>query len=85
MRINDRYQRFLERVGPGTSKPATQVRGKEASETKPGAALAVKVSERAQELATRADRVDELKSAIAAGTYRVDAKAIASRLLDGES
>ena len=84
MRINDRYERFMERVGAGTAKPAEKVKDTGAG-AKPGAALAVKVSDRAQELAMRADRVEELKSAIASGSYRVDARAIASRLLDGDS
>ncbi len=83
MRINDRYAKFLDRVLPQTGKPAEKVKESGAG-TKPSAALAVKVSERAQELATRADRVEELKSAIANGTYKVDARALASRLLDGE-
>ena len=85
MRITDRYQGTMERVGPAGARPVdkaaavesnARTRGKAA-----GGALEVTVSDRAQELASGAARLDELRSAIRDGSFRVDSQRIAERLV----
>ncbi len=98
MRIADRYQSLMDRVGPSagrnvdkTDKSNASAGARGPAAKKPsagsGAAVQVNVSDRAQELAAGAARLEELKSSIQDGTYEVNPKVIASRLLgeeDGE-
>jgi flagellar biosynthesis anti-sigma factor FlgM len=89
MKITDRYQGLMDRVGAGAAKPvdktekSEQGAGAKAASKAKGAdnALNVSVSDRAQELAARTARVDELRNAIRDGSFRVDSKAIAQRLV----
>lgn len=89
MKITDRYQNLLEHVGPSKSAAAKAVEkaaeaggaAKSGPEV-PSDALSVNVSAKAQEISkTRAARVDELRASIANGTFKVDAKAIAAKLV----
>jgi anti-sigma28 factor (negative regulator of flagellin synthesis) len=85
MRISDRYERFLERVGtkgkPGAGGKAAPTEGAREADT---TALKVSVSDEAKALAAGTARLDELRSAVRNGTYKVDAQAIARRLVGGE-
>ncbi|MDB4942422.1 MAG: hypothetical protein JWP97_1956 [Labilithrix sp.] len=89
MRISDRYERFTERAS--TSKAGATDKTKAAvgkgSAEKPAAAtpdtgvLTVQVSDRAATLAAGAARLEQLKDQIRSGTFKVDAKAIADKLV----
>ncbi len=89
MKVTDRYQNLMERVGPGSARPvdkaeksATGARTSTAK-AKPAAgnAVEVSVSNRAQELAAGAARLEELKTAIQNGTFKVDSRRIAERIV----
>jgi anti-sigma28 factor (negative regulator of flagellin synthesis) len=86
MRITDRYERLMERAGPGAARPVdrtekTGAGGRTAAEPRTGSPLEVNVSARAQELAAGASRLQELKASIRDGSFKIDAHAIASRLV----
>jgi len=88
MRISDRYERFTDRVSAGKAGATTgsdkSAAGKAgpiaAVPTQPGV-LSVKVSDRAAQLSAGAARLEELKDQIRNGTFKVDARAIASKLV----
>ncbi|HVH43895.1 MAG TPA: flagellar biosynthesis anti-sigma factor FlgM [Labilithrix sp.] len=88
MRITDRYQGLMDRVAPGAAKAVDKTekseQGSSAAKAKPkatGGALEVSVSDRAQELAAGTARLEELRNAIKDGSFKVDSKAIASKLV----
>jgi anti-sigma28 factor (negative regulator of flagellin synthesis) len=89
MRISDRYERFTDRLSSSKAGATTgsdkSGAGKAASPTaatpaQPGV-LSVKVSDRALQLAAGSTRLDELKEQIRNGTFKVDARAIANKLV----
>jgi anti-sigma28 factor (negative regulator of flagellin synthesis) len=90
MLITDRYQSLMDRAA-GAAKPVekTEKAGQgakasakaAASKASAGGVLDVNVSDRAQELASGAAKLDELKASIQNGTFRIDHDAIASRLV----
>lgn len=85
MRITDRYQALMNRVGTNPTRPAGKVEragsARDARGPAAGRLLDVNVSARAHELASSAARLDALRDAVRNGTYRVDAHAIAARLV----
>lgn len=89
MKITDRYQSLMDRVGPNKSAATKGVdkiaNGEAAAKGGPevkGDAVSVNVSAKAQEMSKAgAARIDELKAAIANGTFKVDAHAIAAKLV----
>lgn len=93
MRISDRYERFADRVGQSGTQ-ATKQAGKTGAvdKTAPAApakppepgVLTVYISDFAAHLSASAARLEELKSSIQSGTYQVDAKGIASKLIGDE-
>lgn len=85
MRISDRYQSTIERVGP--AKPASSTsKAAPTTGTPDGASgvLDVHVSQQAQELSNRAAGVEQLKKQVQNGTFKVDPDAIASKLVGGD-
>lgn len=80
MRISDRYDRFSTRAfGPAptaATKPAAP-----GAEKAPSKAVHVAVSSVAADLAAATQRLDRLKAEIAAGSYRPDPAAIASKMV----
>jgi anti-sigma28 factor (negative regulator of flagellin synthesis) len=86
MRISDRYERFADRVstsktgatagsdkaGAGKAKPATAAQP---------SVLSVSVSDRAAQLSAGSSRLDELRDAVRNGTFKVDARDIAEKLV----
>jgi anti-sigma28 factor (negative regulator of flagellin synthesis) len=93
MRITDRYQNLMDRPGAAGARPvdkaaheSTQARAAAgaAKTAKAGAAIQVNVSARAQELAAGAARLEELKASIKDGSFKVDADAIAAKLVGDE-
>lgn len=90
MRITDRYSSPMDRVAPSAARPVDKTEradsGSHAASAKAktpaaGGALEVSVSGRAQELASRTARIDELRAAIKVGSFRVDSQRIAQRLV----
>jgi len=89
MKVTDRYQNLMERVGPGsdrtvdkTDKAGASGRGSTPKiKTPSGHAVEVSVSDRAQELAAGSARLDELRAAIKNGSFKVDSRRIAERLV----
>ena len=84
MRIQDRYERLLpQTVAPSAAAGGAKGKAPAASgaHVTGRASVEVSLSARAQELSSGASRVDELRAAIQAGTFRVDAFAIAERLV----
>ncbi len=89
MRITDRYFDLMDRTAPAAAKPVDKTEkidpgaSSTAAKAKPaaGGALEVSVSGRAQELASRTARIDELRAAIKDGSFRVDSKRIAASLV----
>ena len=85
MRITDRYQSTMDRVGPSGPRPvdkaAAAESGARAKSKSAGGALEVSVSDRAQELASGAARLEELRTAIQNGSFRVDSQRIAQKLV----
>lgn len=88
MRITDRYQSTIDRVGARPVEKTPSVEGAAQPKGKARAAVDVNVSDRAQELAAGAARLEELRVAIRDGTFRVDSQRIAETLVgllgDGE-
>lgn len=89
MRITDRYSIAMDRVAPGAARPVDKTENGDSgsraasakAKTPAGGALEVSVSSRAQELASRTARIDELRTAIKDGSFRVDSQRIAQRLV----
>jgi anti-sigma28 factor (negative regulator of flagellin synthesis) len=85
MRITDRYQGLMERVGAGATRPVDKAGRAESGARAKGkaseGALEVSVSDRAQELAAGAARLEELRTAIKDGSFVVDSERIARRLV----
>ena len=85
MRITDRYQGAMERVGSAGARPVDKTAAVESGPRAKGkaasGALEVSVSDRAQELASGAARLEELRTAIRDGSFRVDSKRIAEKLV----
>lgn len=82
MRISDRYERFLDRVGSPTAKKTNEKSGAEgASGASNSDALKVEVSATAKALAAGTAKLDELKASVQNGTYKVDSRAIARKLV----
>ncbi|MBX3209334.1 MAG: flagellar biosynthesis anti-sigma factor FlgM [Labilithrix sp.] len=89
MRITDRYLNLTDRTAPGAARPVDKTEKTESgarattakAKAPAGDALEVSVSGRAQELASRMARIDELRSAIKDGSFRVDSKRIAESLV----
>ncbi len=85
MRITDRYQSTMDRVGSAGARPVDKTTAVEGGPrgrgNAAGGALEVTVSERAQELASGAARLEELRSAIRDGSFRVDSQRIAEKLV----
>lgn len=80
MRITDRYQSAIERVAP--AKPvASTAKAAATAESSSSNVLDVKMSAEAQELSNRAAGVTQLKEQVANGSFKIDADAIASRLV----
>jgi negative regulator of flagellin synthesis FlgM len=80
MKIQDGFKpsevnRVASVEAPKSAEPAPK------SPAKSDEVLQVKVSDRAQELAARAERAAELKAQIADGSFKVDADKIASKLV----
>jgi flagellar biosynthesis anti-sigma factor FlgM len=86
MRITDRYQSLMDRVPAGAARPTdkTDKGGRSAATSSAAQSATVKVSERAQQLASGAARVEQLRAAVRDGTFRIDADAIAARLVGDE-
>jgi hypothetical protein len=93
MRITDRYEALMDRVGSTPTRPVGKLERVSAARDARGPAagriLDVNVSERAHALASNAARLEALRDAVRNGTYEVDAHAIAARLVglnegDGE-
>ena len=82
MRISDRYQSTIERVAPAKPVQSTAKSGA-AEATSDGASsiLDIHVSAQAQALSNRAAGLEQLKAQVQSGTYKVDADAIASKLV----
>jgi anti-sigma28 factor (negative regulator of flagellin synthesis) len=87
MRITDRYQSIegTQRVAPAKAAASTS-KAAPTTGTSDGASgvLDVHVSQQAQELSARAGGVEQLKKQIQNGTFKVDADAIASKLVGGD-
>jgi len=85
MRITDRHQSLLDRAGPAGTRPVDKAAATESgsrARSKPGGrALEVAVSDRAHELASGAARLEELRTAIRDGSFRVDSQRIAQKLV----
>jgi anti-sigma28 factor (negative regulator of flagellin synthesis) len=87
MRISDRYERFTDRLSSSKAGSTTAAdksgAGKEPVKVVPGepSVLSVKVSDRAAQLSAGAARLDELRVQIRNGTFKVDARAIANKLV----
>jgi anti-sigma28 factor (negative regulator of flagellin synthesis) len=93
MRISDRYQRLMDGTsGVSTKRTAGADGGRPSSSTASsgkagstaGANVEVKVSDRAQELNAGVQRLEQLKSAIRDGSFKVDPQAIAAKLVGEE-
>lgn len=89
MRIRDAYTKLDPAVTvatPNRSAKADDTKAAKAASGADRAAATVKVSSRARELAARLDSpaLASLRERIGNGTYKVDAKAIAERLVGGE-
>jgi len=90
MRITDRYLSLVDRAGP--ARPAGKVdrtgdvgAGRARSfEKAPSGVLDVSVSEEAQELASGKLKLEDLKTSIKNGTYRIDPAVIARRMVGGD-
>ena len=87
MRISDRYERFTDRLSSskagataGTDKSDAGKEPVKATASQPSV-LSVKVSDRAAQLSAGSARLDELKDQIRSGTFKVDARAIANKLV----
>ena len=87
MRISDRYERFTDRLSSskagataGADKSGAGKEPVKATASQPSV-LSVKVSDRAAQLSAGSARLDELKEQILNGTFKVDARAIASKLV----
>lgn len=93
MRISDRYERFADRVatsGTSASKQASLVGAKDkasavaaARGAEPGV-LTVSISDVAGHLSANAAKLEQLKASIQDGSFRVDAQAIAKKLVGDE-
>lgn len=91
MRIHDTYGRFDNKGVDTTSKAQVlpKADADDAKETKAAQGDAVTVSPQAVELAKKAAdtadaaKVEKLRGAIEAGTFKVDFQAIAKRIVDG--
>lgn len=87
MRISDRYERFTDRLSSSKAGATTgsdkSGAGKEPVKAAAGqpSVLSVKVSERAAQLSAGSARLDELRDQIRNGTFKVDARAIANKLV----
>jgi anti-sigma28 factor (negative regulator of flagellin synthesis) len=92
MRITDRYQSLMDRSagakGAATSAAAKAQQAERAAEStraegshKTSDVMQVNVSARARELSAGAARLTELREAVQNGTFKVDADAIAARLV----
>lgn len=83
MRITDRYQSLMDRVGAGAARSVDRTgRAEGVSRAKaPESALEVTVSDRAQKLASGSARIEELRTAIENGSFVVDSARIARRLV----
>ena len=86
MRISDRYERFADRVttakaGATTASDKAGSGGKAKPVAEQPSVLSVKVSDRAAQLSAGSTRLDELKEQIRNGTFKVDARAIANKLV----
>jgi anti-sigma28 factor (negative regulator of flagellin synthesis) len=89
MKVTDRYQNLMERVAPGAARQADKAdktaANNRASTAKAkaatGNAVEVSVSNRAQELAAGSARLEELRTAIQNGTFKVDSRRIAERIV----
>lgn len=85
MRISDRYQSTIERVAKAVPAQSTSKAAPTAGATDGASSvLDVHVSQQAQELSARAAGVESLKKQIQNGTFKVDADAIASKLVGGD-
>ncbi len=89
MRISDRYERFTDRASTAKASATTGSdksgagKGATKAEATPGqpAVLSVQVSDRAAQLSAGSARLDELRDQIRNGTFKVDARAIANKLV----
>lgn len=82
MRISDRYQSTIEFVSP--AKPVQAAAKSGGAEAKADAAsniLDVHVSAQAQALSNRAAGLEQLKAQVQNGTFKIDADAIAAKLV----
>lgn len=82
MRITDRYQSTIERVAP-TKPTASTAKAAATTGAADGASgvLDIHMSAQAQQLSNRAAGVEHLKRQVENGTFKVDADAIASKLV----
>lgn len=87
MRISDRYERFTDRVTTSKAGAATSggVATAKAAPVAPVAnqpgVLSVKVSAQASQLSAGSARLEELRDQVRNGTFKIDARAIASKLV----
>ena len=84
MRISDRYQSTIERVAPAKpvkSTAKTEATDSAASGDASSTILDIHVSAQAQALSNRAAGLEQLKARVQDGSFKVDADAIASKLV----
>ncbi|CAN5925179.1 hypothetical protein BH11MYX4_BH11MYX4_26180 [soil metagenome] len=86
MRISDRYERFADRVSTSKAGATAGSDKAGAGKAKPMTAaqpsvLSVSVSDRAAQLSAGSSRLDELRDAVRNGTFKVDARDIAEKLV----
>jgi len=85
MRITDRYQSSIERAAPAKPVAATaKTAATTATADSASNILDIHMSAQAQELSNRAAGVEQLKKQVANGTFKVDADAIASKLVGAD-
>ena len=90
MRISDRYERFADRVstskaGATAASDKAGAGGPKVKKAEPSGVLSVSVSDRAAQLSAGSSRLDELRDAVRNGTFKVDARAIAEKLVGEDS
>ena len=88
MRISDRYDRFTDRVTSTKTNAAkgtdtSAARSTTASTTTPAqdGILSVSVSAQAKDLAAGTARLEQLRDQVRNGTFKIDAKDIANKLV----
>lgn len=87
MRITDRYQATIERMGralPASTSKSASTSGPPQASGESSSILDIRVSPEAQQLSTRAAGVEQLKRQVQDGTFKVDPDAIAAKLVGGD-